>query len=262
MPAGQPPREPIETVQDWLDHVDKIRNAVRERAHLRLWFRGHGVSSWKLRPGVYRHGFATNEKERLHTERHLTQDFRVWSAGLRDPHMRDVDLYCLQQHYGMPTRLLDWTNDALAALYFAVSNEKHHKTDGAVVMMDAFEFQEGLTVATVRRETVREAVALIAEWPEEDSSSFKHLTFPFRPDRFNVRMSLQRAGFTFHVPKQPELTPAINKTLRTVPVAAGAKRQLKEQLAALGADDFGVYSDLESLSRHMKWAYGVRKAVP
>lgn len=266
MPPAKPTTtDPIKTVQDWLDHVDQIRKTITDRAHLRLWFRGQADSSWKLEPGVYRRDFGCgdDEEKRLRKERQLTQDFRVWSAGLRDPYMTDEDLYFLQQHYGMPTRLLDWTTDALAALYFAVSNESHHDIDGAVVMMDAFKFHSSLSgIATSRRSTVRDSVSLIASWPKKDSSHFPDLTFPLRPNRFDVRMSLQRAGFTFHVPKQPELTPRMNKSLRIVRVASAAKRSLKAQLAALGADDFGVYGDLESLSRHLKWAYRGDESVP
>lgn len=264
MPVARVPKVPITTVQDWLDHVDSLRRGVHDQAHLRLWFRGHADFAWPLRPAVYRKGFAHDEQERLRKERHLTQDFRVGSAGLRDPHMTDVDLYFLQQQYGMPTRLLDWTSDALAALYFAVTDEAHHKIDGGVIMMDAYRFHPSLSgIASSRRPKVRSSVALIAAWPaSKDSSDFPERTFALRPDQFDVRMSLQRAGFTFHVPREPELTPAMNGTLRTVMVAAPAKKSLKEQLAALGADAFGVFGDLESLSQHLKWAYRVLPSLP
>lgn len=36
------------------------------------------------------------------------------------------------QHYGVPTRLLDWTENPLIALYFVVSEDKHYTKDGAL----------------------------------------------------------------------------------------------------------------------------------
>lgn len=260
-----PAKEPIETVQDWIDHVDRLRNKAEKHAHLRLWFRGHARFDWPLQPGVFRNGFpgGGSEHERLKNERHLTQDFQVMSAGLRDPHIDVIALYLLQQHYGMPTRLLDWTNDALAALYFAVSNWREWEYDGAVFMMDAYQFPESDGIATVRRPSVRDAIKIIAEWRKEKTyKDFPPLTFPLRPDRMDVRMNLQRAGFTFHVSDQRELAKSMNETLEKICVAAGSKKRLKEQLAAMGADDFGVYGDLESLSRHLKWAYGIGEQVP
>jgi hypothetical protein len=99
-------------------------------AHKRRWFRGQSDAEWGLWPGVYRPGFtAADEDDRLMKERHLTQDFRALSAGLLTSSKNEADLYFLQQHYRMPTRLLDWTTSPLAALYFAVGSESD--TDGA-----------------------------------------------------------------------------------------------------------------------------------
>ena len=69
----------ITSVADVLAVSEAVANGVAVRAHTRLWCRGHAKTGWKLEPGVYRWPKVT-EVERLRRERHLTQDFRVFSA--------------------------------------------------------------------------------------------------------------------------------------------------------------------------------------
>jgi hypothetical protein len=45
-----------------------------------------------------------------------------------------VETYLLAQHHGLLTRLLDWTTNPLAALYFAATGEPDH--DGAMYVIN------------------------------------------------------------------------------------------------------------------------------
>jgi FRG domain len=250
----------VRRVQDLLDQIAKCRVAESPHAHVRLWFRGQPKCGWPLQPAVYRPGFPVeNEDERLQTERHMTQDFRVQAAGLLTGRETEADLYFLQQHYRMPTRLLDWTNSPLPALYFAVTS--NNDSDGELFMMDAYQLSpsqkavdfEG--IATARNATFEKALHPIFRWQKPDS--FPDFIIPVRPDHLDHRMSLQRSCFTLHVPKRHVLTKEENKSLLSFCIPKDDKEHMKKELSLLGIDAFSVYGDLENLSRRLKTVYGI-----
>jgi hypothetical protein len=81
----------------------------------------------------------SDEETILDAERTMVRDFRLLSHPLRDGRETPEDLYFLQQHYGMPTRLLDWTTNPLVALFFAcqIDLSGRPKTDGRLFVLDA-----------------------------------------------------------------------------------------------------------------------------
>src|SRR5947209_111618 len=97
----------ISAVAELLMELKKLPS--RPHKHIRNWFRGQSKVGWPLLPVYTGQDFGQyiKEEDRFQVEHHLNQDFKVMSAGIRTGNESDADIYFLQQHYRMPTRLLD-----------------------------------------------------------------------------------------------------------------------------------------------------------
>jgi FRG domain len=103
----------------------------------RLWFRGVNNVGYPLVPRLYRSD--SEVADLLALEQEMLAEFRSRSRPLLTSEMAsDWEYLFVMQHYGVPTRLLDWSENALFALYFALSaaEEKGYPTDAAVWILD------------------------------------------------------------------------------------------------------------------------------
>jgi hypothetical protein len=255
----------IKSINDLMGFITSTKLLEQKHSHLRIWFRGHSDKAWQLNPGVYRKSFiAIDEKDRLNKEQHLSQDFTVLSAGIRAGMEKNSELYFLQQHYGMPTRLLDWSSQPLAALFFAVHG--NDDKDGEIFILDAYEFgntQKMISkskdryygIATGRNPLFKEAIEPIFDWKEV--KDFPNFILPVRPDYFDKRMRLQKSAFTFHPPKNEILEIKHNKSLKSILIPKDAKPNLKKELQLLGIDPFNIFGDFEGLAKTLRNNYDV-----
>lgn len=127
---------PVETIRSLNDVRRILEPRLRCFDKARCLFRGQADATWNLRPSIARlvhdGGWAVEEAieaEKLAiglfvpgAERHLGELERR-PEGL-------VEQWSVMQHYGVPTRVLDWSADPWVALYFAA--ETHAERDGAL----------------------------------------------------------------------------------------------------------------------------------
>lgn len=122
------------------------------------WYRGCGRSvSDRLLPGLYRHPTITDANSLLVLERRMLEWFqresilhqtRLNYIASDDPDDPDYELLFYMQHYGFPTRLLDWTMNPFIGLYFAVTSARideitgRHAEDAAVWILSPHAWNE------------------------------------------------------------------------------------------------------------------------
>ena len=123
--------EPTAEIHDLRDVVF-LANSLRG-----AFYRGHQSSEWELIPGAHRAGPRAEYLPSYDIERFIAQDFRRRAPAIlsKVPGPRDfLDWLLYMQHYGAKTRLLDWTESAFVAAYFAVARED--ESDGQLWVLN------------------------------------------------------------------------------------------------------------------------------
>ena len=96
-------------------------------------FRGHKDASWQLVSRLYREvKDADVEQSFYEIEQRLFKRFKKKLDILKKDTSSDTEVLAYAQHYGLPTRLLDWSANPLVALWFAFSENEMGNFDRVV----------------------------------------------------------------------------------------------------------------------------------
>ncbi len=233
----------------WTKFLESIKQARAELGNPEiLWYRGHANSKFFLLAALLRY------KNGLDKEKYLFNSFKKFSDRISKRRDSEWETLFDMQHYGVPTRLLDWSETFGVALFFAAKyNQSHHPDQDAAVYL--------LNPAALNRISGIDRVLRV---PDDESKFgytdiyWKHTPFAatapiaIEPILINERMLAQRGMFTVHHDKIDPLETAFPTAIRKVILPNAVIPAAMEFLELSNLTSFSIFPDLAGLSEFLK----------
>lgn len=265
---------------------DTATTAWKRSGNVRPWFRGQANAGEPPFPSVFRSAGTRNPYD----EFRMTTAFRLKALAFRDktPDTSRLDQWLfLAQHYGLPTRLLDWTESPLLACFFALAGwmdsakpEEHYtSSDMGIWMLHPIQlntlsgqpFFPNTWVKGEARDNFRMAFHPPNQRRElyrlhgKDQNRLTPTDLPLavQASAVDPRVVVQRSCFTVHGKEEVDFEVIARKhglarsgffkkyTLRR----AGAPA-LRDDLQEMGVSFTSIYPDLTGLAKELKDQYG------
>lgn len=302
----------ITSVSDFLGAIDELSSSYTVSGILdtptggKFLYRGHSSTDYTLLPAVFRktkdidittNNYVTNDRYLAYaTEKEILQNFIAEACAYisKDPSTNFMKWAEYAQHYGAPTRFLDWTENPLVALYFACKDNKPtYKeqgreiggNDGCVWMLHLSNYRQLakqtkntiFSDAKKKNCTIAEAVEAIyrGRTPE---AVFKY-PLVYKPYYVDARMSAQSSLFMVWGSDNKPLDIVLSEAMHTLhsnqisqglrisstsqgdevffkfQILKGSKQKILRELDHCGINEKTLFPGVDGIGRYIEMKY-------
>jgi len=279
---AQFPSQRVTSVGDFLTAVGRDTESWGREGNVRPWFRGQADAADPPLPSVLRQEYDQVQ---------MTLTFRNRASAYRDgpPDDQPSEWLFLMQHYGLPTRLLDWTESPLIACLFAVEEVLRHQKAGPRSATGGTPEEPGDMGLWVLHPTALNELSgiagfeLVARGPCRTLENFKfafgtagdggleptRLPLAVQARHLDMRMAGQQSCFTVHGSERKDFEALLGATplvgdgcFRKYLLARRLAPELLLELDELGISYATLYPDLHGLSTQLKLRFRGRPQQP
>lgn len=227
-------------------------------------YHGQSDTNYKLSAGIYR-----GNSYSIKNEESVFYEFRSKAIDLQKQTVSDWDILFYMQHYGCRTRLLDWTDNLGAALFFALSDYKPGKTP-AIYLLNPYDLngyhtrnydfydpnnldhKDGYSYARMLQEDLKDPTSNKGIWWKKSLAIY--------PIRKSERLKSQSGYFTIQGTDPRPLDEQISgkqNIWRKIEIPEEIISEALEYLELFGINEFTIYMDMQSLSKYLNRKYNL-----
>lgn len=239
----------IEKLSEFMDYVEKLPKEF-------TLSRGQANIQYKLLPGALR----TENGNKIYTRQtvaHFLNEFKVNSHNYMDNPWdinNDYEWMIYAQHYGIPTRLLDFTKSHIISLMFSVENAFNEENciDGVVWFLEPSKLNN--------KSCFRSQIITLSE---NNGIRLDDCNGPIvvQGRKLNSRINAQNGVFVYFQDESIALEDFIadDSILRKVIIKGEAKKDILVSLYSMGIGMSQIYPELTSVARDIIMKHNIKE---
>jgi len=234
---------------DFMAEVDQKRDEIY-CSRSGAFYRGHSKGHYRLVPSLLRNAIHPN------TEHNLFHECFARANNLVARDSSSWERLAFFQHYGIPTRLLDWTESLAVAIFFAVRDAPESPN---IWIVNAFRLNKS-NQASAQPRILMAGLDHLPDYHDcfvriDDRQKWPHsraifLQIPWTTERVRA----QSGFFTFH-PTDRSIEEDNPKYFRRVDIPASAMEGVQKFLGNAGINEYTVFPDFVGLAGFLRTRY-------
>lgn len=236
-----------------LDHLCEMISD-QTRGWDSIWYRGVPLPIYTLLPTVLR------DSRLKARESYNAIEFRRRARPLNLDISDAFSCLCSMQHYGIPTRLLDWTESLSVALYFAANFSAGSSCVPTIWVLDPRRLYNLTDLADIIPVALHENVVANADIAFDDDPSLHEkrqtkFPLPVLPEFNSPRLAAQNGVFTIHEKDDGAIESIIPKTKRDMLLKFVANEGFCDRIIAsidlIKPTHHSIFPDIDGLKSYL-----------